>query len=71
MTNEEIDLRLRALAQGIPLHAKELMRRGRDPVARELELLNMSAMAVWAMLGEIAKRLPEPRRMSSHTPPPR
>jgi len=59
VTNEEIDLRLRALADAIPRHAYKLMADGAQPVARELELLNMSVMAVFAMLGEIAKRLPE------------
>jgi len=62
VTNDEIDRRLKALALAIPEYAHKLMARGVDPVARELELLNMNLMGVSAMLGEIAKRLPEPGR---------
>lgn len=64
MTNEEIDTRLKLLSQAIPLHAKKLleMNEGKRTVVGELELMNMSLMAIWAMLGEIAKRLPpEPK----------
>lgn len=59
MTNEEIDIRLKAMASAMTDHAKELMRIKTPEVARELELLNMSGMMIWTMLGEIAKRLPE------------
>lgn len=58
MTNDEIDIRLRRLAAVLPTHAAELDRRGVDPVARELELMNMQLIGINAMLGEIAKRLP-------------
>lgn len=63
MTNQEIDARLGALADAIPNHADRLIRGndGQRSVQIELELLNMSMMAVFAMLGEIAKRLPEPK----------
>lgn len=58
MTNAEIDTRLRALADAIPRRAKELGAYT-PAIDRELELMNMSLMAIWTMLGEIAKRLPE------------
>lgn len=62
MTNSEIDIRLRMMSDAIAERAKQLTRPVMAPearVARELELLNMSAMMIYAMLGEIAKRLPE------------
>ncbi len=58
MTNEEIDKRLKTLADYLPKHEAILRGKGYEKVERELELLNMSMMAVFAMLGEIAKRLP-------------
>ncbi len=67
MTNDEIDLRLKTLAEYMPKHAQHLykMTQGYGDestlgVRNELELVNMSLMAISAMLGEIAKRLPEP-----------
>lgn len=59
MTNEEIDFRLKAMSIAIPDHAKRLMSIETPEIARELELLNMSVMTIWVMLGEIAKRMPE------------
>jgi hypothetical protein len=59
MTNDEIDVRLKFLAQAIPQHAQKLTDKKRDHLARELELLNMGVTAIYVMLGEIAKRLPE------------
>lgn len=69
MTNEEIDTRLKLLSlTALPEQADKRytnLRRnglgsiGESGIAIELELLNMSMMAVYAMLGEIAKRLPE------------
>lgn len=61
MTNDEIDIRLKALALVIPKKAAMLTVDGVPGFERELELLNMNAMAIWSMLGEIAKRLPEPQ----------
>lgn len=55
MTNEEIDIRLSGVAEAMPDLVNDLD----NGVAKELELLNMSMMAVFTMLGEIAKRLPE------------
>ena len=70
MNNAEIDARLRLLSQALPEHAQKLSELAKrraasavdagDAIARELEILNMSMMAVFTMLGEIAKRLPEP-----------
>ena len=63
MTNKEIDIRLRAMADAIPAQQQsgwnELDRM--YAIQIELELLNMSAMTIFTMLGEIAKRLPEPK----------
>lgn len=62
MTNKEIDARLKGLAKQIPdweEHLRNVM--GSPKVERELEIMNMSLMAIWTMLGEIAKRLPEPQ----------
>ncbi len=59
MTNKEIDIRLKALADQIPAWVNERKRQGQDQIVTELEGISMSLMAVWAMLGEIAKRLPE------------
>lgn len=58
MTNKEIDIRLKALADYLPIHYKKI-KDEHPKIECELELLNMSMMAVFAMLGEIAKRLPE------------
>lgn len=55
MKNQEIDIRLKKLSEEIPRVIQS-----RPPgVEREVEGINMSLMAVWTMLGEIAKRLPE------------
>lgn len=70
MTNDEIDIRLRMLADAIPKRAEMLYERAHqarfqidesllDGIRTELELLNMSMIGVFTMLGEIAKRLPE------------
>lgn len=59
MTNEEIDTRLKTLADQIPAWEQHLRMTDVPKIERELEILNMSIMAVWAMLGEIVKRLPE------------
>jgi len=53
VTNEEIDIRLKDMS--------EVMRNNSVPgLERELELMNMSLLTIWSMLGEIVKRLPEP-----------
>jgi hypothetical protein len=62
MTNDEITVRLKQLAKAIPEHAQRIGAhdKGNLPhrkIALELELLNMQMLAVWSMLGEIAKRL--------------
>ena len=60
MNNNEIDNRLKSLAEYLPKHFEA--RNPKEPmgkIAVELELLNMSMVAVFSMLGEIAKRLPE------------
>lgn len=62
MTNKEIDSRLINMANAIPLHEKRLRNEEIPKLERELELMNMSLMVVWAMLGEIAKRLPESKK---------
>lgn len=68
MKNAEIDLRLKALSRLIPERAQTLYKKFHDrgisdnsaeAIRVELELLNMGVMAIWTMLGEIAKRLPE------------
>jgi hypothetical protein len=61
MTNEEIDIRLKLLAEAIPQYAMKLIKEnnGQKSILIELELMNMNLLAVWTMLGEIAKRLPE------------
>lgn len=59
MTNKEIDIRLQTLAAYLPELHQLRMSQGNDRIAVELELLNMQMMALTAMLGEIAKRLPE------------
>lgn len=59
MTNEEIDIRLKAVADFLPSHAELKKRIGQEGIQTELELLNMSAITIFIMLGEIAKRLPE------------
>lgn len=67
MTNDEIDLRLKKLADCLPQHAKRLYGcidgdRNDAPlkeIRAELELHNASMIGIFAMLGEIAKRLPE------------
>lgn len=50
------------MANAIPLHEKRLRNEEIPKLERELELMNMSLMVVWAMLGEIAKRLPESKK---------
>lgn len=60
-TNEEIEQRLRMMAEAIPSIERQRRANSVDRVATELELLNMSAMTIWWLLGEIAKRLPEPK----------
>jgi hypothetical protein len=65
MTNKGIDERLKDLADAIPVLAEQRYEAicqepgGDSPISIELELLNMSVMAIFTMLGEIAKRLPE------------
>ena len=63
MDNKEIDTRLKLLADYISQHAQVVAvgETGIDKAAAELELMNMSLMGITAMLGEIAKRLPEPK----------
>lgn len=58
MTNKEIDIRLKALADCLPFHYEKIKDK-HSKIECELELLNMSMIAIFAMLGEIAKRLPE------------
>ena len=70
MTNDEIDIRLKRLSEALPNHAIKIGLIKKDipsikKIAGELELLNMSMFAVWTMLGEIAKRLPEENDASS------
>jgi hypothetical protein len=60
MTNREIDLKLKVLANEIPLQEKELRENGVPKIERELDLMNITLVAIVKMLGEIAKRLPEP-----------
>jgi hypothetical protein len=64
MTNEEIDIRLKALSKYLPEHFERqkdsITATSRTRVDVELELLNMTMTAVFTMLGEIAKRLPIP-----------
>lgn len=67
MTNDEIDLRLKLLAEEIPNQARLIgLEDGQiddtRKIACELELFNMHMFAVWTMLAEIAKRLPEPTK---------
>lgn len=68
MTNEEIDESLRRLGAIISKHEKKLY--SELPVGSiemqqlygirsELELLNMSIIVAFTMLGEIVKRMPE------------
>ena len=61
MDNKEIDTRLVALADCISQNAQQIAvgKTGVEKIAGELELMNMSLMGITAMLGEIAKRLPE------------
>lgn len=62
MNNKEIDIRLRKLSEAIVKRSAKTMPKNKTDlgiIAYELELLNMSAMGIMAMLGEIAKRLPE------------
>lgn len=63
MTNKEIDNRLRRIALEIPRLADSRIAENNGPIRTrtdiELEVLNAQIMAVWTMLGEIAKRLPE------------
>lgn len=64
MTNEEIDIRLKDMARALPHHAKKMIDRSNMMTTTprdEMELMNMSLMTIWVMLGEIAKRLPEPK----------
>ena len=61
MTNAEIDIRLRTLADYLPKLADNRKANGVDQVHTELELMNMQLIALTAMLGEIAKRLPVPK----------
>lgn len=64
MLNEEIDIRLEKLAGYIPVHEKKIRSTTElGKIGVELELLNMSMMAVFTMLGEIAKRLPEKKEV--------
>lgn len=63
MTNKEIDIRLMKLTNAMTeLVKRRYLDQEKDPLAIELEALNMSAIAVFTMLGEIAKRLPEERK---------
>jgi hypothetical protein len=59
MKNDEINLRLKAMWKAIPDRAFFLQNVAADPIARELELLNMNMMTVWWMLSEIVLRMPE------------
>jgi len=64
MTNTEIDIRLKTLADYLPKLADNRKANGVDQVHTELELMNMqliALIALTAMLGEIAKRLPVPK----------
>lgn len=61
MTNKELEIRLRYLADEMPKYVEKLTKLKVPKIEMELEVMNMSLMACWVMLGEIAKRLPEPR----------
>lgn len=58
MNNKEIDIRLKAMAEELHNHYERKIKY-HPKLEVELELLNMQIMVVFAMLGEIAKRLPE------------
>lgn len=76
MNNKEIDARLKLLSQQIPMLAESRYtgtarysaKKNVNNIAIELELLNCAMTAVYAMLGEIAKRLPEPKEESKTDP---
>lgn len=60
MKNKEIDIRLNAISNSIEGHEKVIRSNTEmGKIGVELELLNMSMMTIYVMLGEIAKRLPE------------
>jgi hypothetical protein len=59
MTNEEIDIRMKALGEATWRREKILSDQGIQKRDIELELLNMSMVGIYVMLAEIAKRLPD------------
>lgn len=68
MTNDEIDIRLNTLTSSLPEYLTKMKRVGsgdckyqsRDEV--EMEQMNSTLMALTQIIGEIAKRIPIPKK---------
>lgn len=71
MKNDELDLRIKLLAQEVPKVAQRRYEGGKifrnqqhesSAISIELELLNMQIMGLTLVLTELVKRLPEPKQ---------